>query len=181
MKKAPSLPKYFSPRNTLFSNLVLKLTPEELAQWDEKDFRKVISSDRDTVREELEDFLPCAVQETLRSEGELTDVIRLFTATTLLGEVGDPGSMDVMLDVLRQDSDFLDMCFGETRFSSICPWHITRSEGNAPKNLGISFQKWSRSLTKRRRSPCPPFSPSSTKSPPGKLKSLPWPVVSHGI
>lgn len=76
---------------------------------------KILSLDHDVLREDLQNIILCELGKYHNNNNEdVTEWTPVIAhALLLLGECGNKTSIDVILEVLRQDSEFYDFIFGD--------------------------------------------------------------------
>lgn len=102
----PQLPQMLGGENWL--------TPSETAE--------ILSLPHDSLRRDLEQIIYWTLGQEYTTNIEKKDVnYVMIDATMLLGEVGNEESLKAVLEVLRQDSDFMDKYYGDTNSYSLVP------------------------------------------------------------
>ena len=74
---------------------------------------RILSADHDVLREDLHNVILCELGKYHNSGNDLEWSPIIAHAILLLGECGNEGSLDVILEVLRQDSKFNDIVFAD--------------------------------------------------------------------
>lgn len=87
------------------------LSKDKCPSKDEID--KFLSLDHDVLREDLHNVILCELGKYYNNSDETEWTTTIAHALLLLGECGNESSIDVVLEVLRQDSEFYDFVFGD--------------------------------------------------------------------
>ena len=74
---------------------------------------KILSNDHDALREDLQNVILCELGKYYNSGDDLEWSPIIAHAILLLGECGNKNSLEVVLEVLRQDSEFNDFVFAD--------------------------------------------------------------------
>lgn len=131
----PDYPSAFTWRN---KDLEALLTgPDEVPEDDV--VRRILKDNHEFLKQDLEDFILKVLHDTadIKKEEVGDDGLLLILSLLLLGQVGDSGSLDVAIEVLRQSHWFNEHHFGDWTDTILVPVIAALCPGNFGKLLSF--------------------------------------------